>query len=121
MRALLLLSLLLLLPAGSRALAAGSPLPELCTAQEVRDLSAAEAERHYPVRLQGVLTFFDQRTPGRAFRFLQDETAGIYIYPPADANGATAGQRAEIEGHSGQCFVANQPGRGNGFPNPDGR
>jgi PAS domain S-box-containing protein len=83
-----------------RSMAADAPLRELHTAQEVRDLSASEAERHYPVRLQGVLTFFDQRTPSREFRFLQDETAGIYIYPPADANGATAGQCAEIEGHS---------------------
>lgn len=79
-----------------------TPLPELRTAEEVRQLSAEEAERHYPVRLQGVLTFFDQSTPVKAFRFLQDETAGIYIYPPGDFTNAVAGERVEVEGHTSQ-------------------
>ncbi len=98
---LAVLCLAQLLLGRARAATSELPLRELCTAQEVRQLSAQEAERHYPVRLQGVLTFFDQRTPGKEFRFLQDETAGIYFYPPADIT-AAPGQRAEIEGHTGQ-------------------
>jgi PAS domain S-box-containing protein len=74
-------------------------LPVLQTALEVRQLSAAEAAKGYPVRLAGVLTFFDQRTPGKEFRFLQDATGGIYIYPPGDV-AAAAGQRVEVEGHT---------------------
>jgi hypothetical protein len=96
------LALLLLLPAAMRVLGVEGALRELRTAEEVRQLSEEEAERHYPVRLKGVLTFFDQRAPGKEFRFLQDETAGIYFYPPADVAEVTAGQRAEIEGHTGR-------------------
>lgn len=81
--------------------AADEPLPVLRTAQEIRQLSATEAARRYPVQLKGVLTFFDQRTPGKEFRFLQDDTAGIYIYPPADVAGAAAGQQAEVDGFTG--------------------
>jgi len=73
----------------------------LRTAEEVRQLSADEAKKRQPVRLEGVLTFFDQRTPGKEFRFLQDATAGIYIYPPADVAGAAAGQRVRVEGFTG--------------------
>ena len=79
-------------------------LPELRTAEEVRRLSPAEAERHYPVRLRGTVTFFDQRIPTAAFRFVQDETAGIYFYPQTaeeNTNLAT-GQLVEIEGLTGQ-------------------
>ncbi len=52
-------------------------LPELTTAEQVRALSAAEAARHYPVHLRGVVTFFDQK---EFLRFLQDDTGGIYFY-----------------------------------------
>jgi PAS domain S-box-containing protein len=79
-------------------------LPELRTAAQVRSLSAEEADRHYPVRLRGVLTFFDQKTPTHEFRFLQDETAGIYFYvdnaaliPPL-----RTGQTLELEGQTGK-------------------
>jgi len=80
---------------------ADDTLPLLRTAEEVRQLTAVEAKRNYPVRLQGVLTFYDERTPGKSFRFLQDDTAGIYIYPPANVAGAAVGQRVEAEGHTG--------------------
>jgi PAS domain S-box-containing protein len=52
-------------------------LPELTTAEQVRNLSAEEANRHYPVHLRGVVTFFD---PKQFLRFLQDDTDGIYFY-----------------------------------------
>ena len=92
---------LMLLLAGAVPLAAEDVLPVLHTAQEIRQLTADEAKRNYPVKLAGVLTFFDQRIPGKEFRFLQDDTAGIYIYPPAGVAGAVAGMRAEVEGHTG--------------------
>ena len=86
--------------AGLSGLARDGSLPELHTAQEVRRLSPAEAERFYPVRLRGVVTFFDQRIPTAAFRFVQDETAGIYFYPGATVSTTNiqTGQLVEVVG-----------------------
>lgn len=74
----------------------------LRTAAAVRQLSPEEADRKLPVRLEGVLTFFDQRTPGKEFRFLQDDTAGIYIYPPTYIEGAAVGKKVVVEGRTGR-------------------
>jgi PAS domain S-box-containing protein len=81
-----------------------APLEELRTAEQVRRLPPREAERHYPVRLQGVLTFFDQKRPTKVFQFVQDETAGIYFYLSAGADnpGLATGQKVQIEGETGQ-------------------
>ena len=49
-------------------------LPELRTAEAVRRLTAEQAERGYPVRLRGVVSFFNQTLFSR---FVQDDTAGI--------------------------------------------
>src|SRR5690348_3331688 len=46
------------------------PLPELLTAAQVRSLTAEQAARHYPVRLRGVVTFYEQSLFSR---FVQDE------------------------------------------------
>jgi len=56
-------------------LAAEIPNRILTTAVEVRSLSALEADRHYPVKLRGVVTFYDEALYSR---FVQDETADIY-------------------------------------------
>jgi hypothetical protein len=70
---------------------------ELRTADQVRRLSAEQAARQMPVRLQGVVTFFDENLYSR---FVQDGTAGIYLQstnlPPL-----TAGQLIEVEGMTG--------------------
>ena len=76
-----------------------APLPELQTAEQVRQLTPEQAARHYPVRLRGVLTFFDQ---AQFYRFFQDDTAGIYLFP-SDALTNTAlatGELVEIEGQT---------------------
>ncbi len=67
-------------------------------------MSPAEAERHYPVHLRGTLTYFDQRVPTAAFRFVQDDTAGIYFYPQTseEMTNLATGQLVEIEGLTGQ-------------------
>jgi signal transduction histidine kinase len=75
-------------------------LPELTTAEQVRDLSPEEAARHYPVHLKGVITFSDQT---QFLRFVQDETAGIYFFArdaQYGAAGLKSGDKVEIEGHS---------------------
>ena len=76
-----------------------TPLPELQTAEQVRQLTPEQAARHYPVRLRGVLTFFDQ---GQLYRFFQDDTAGVYLFPSdALTNAALAtGELVEIEGQT---------------------
>jgi len=84
--------LLLLLPSNCLRLQGKDvPLEELRTAEQIRQLTQEEAARQYPVRLRGVVTFFDQ---SHYFRFLQDDTAGIYFFlddspdnpPLAEAN-----------------------------------
>src|ERR1700690_110701 len=60
--------------------AADNTLPELRTAEQIRRMSAEQAERHYPVRLRGVITDFDHRIFTQVYRFIQDDTAGIYFY-----------------------------------------
>ena len=67
-------------------------------------MPAEQAERHYPVRLRGVITFFDQKIPNKAYRFIQDDTAGIYFYidPKIADQSLQPGQFVEIEGETGQ-------------------
>ena len=74
-----------------------TPLEELRTAEQIRQLTQEQAAHQYPVRLQGVVTFFDQTN---YFRFLQDDTAGIYFFldNSTDNPPLAAGQLVEIEG-----------------------
>lgn len=72
-----------------------SPLQELHTAAEVRRLTPEQAAMHYPVRLKGVITAFDQ---SKFARVIQDETAGIYIGDPGNLPQLTPGDVVEIEG-----------------------
>src|SRR2546423_8619491 len=92
------LGLLLLLAALSPS-PAQPALPELRTAQEIRQLAAEQAARHYPVHLRGVVTFFD---PAQFYRFIQDDTAGIYFYLDGaiDSPALAVGQLIEIEGET---------------------
>ncbi len=55
---------------------AQTPLPVLTNAWQVHHLSSAEADRGYPVRVQGVVTYYDSQIPEL---FIQDETDGIFI------------------------------------------
>lgn len=74
-----------------------APLQELQTAGQIRQLTREQAARQNPVRLQGVVTFFDQKN---FFRFMQDDTAGIYFYLDATTHypPLAAGQLVELEG-----------------------
>ena len=86
-----------------RAMAEDKPLTELRTADQVRRLSTAQADLRYPVRLRGVVTFFDDHIPTKSFRFIQDDTAGIYIYVDGSTNNPPlrTGQLVEVEGETG--------------------
>ena len=70
-------------------------LPLLTRMEQVRNLTLDEAKLGYPVRLRGVVTYFN---PTESDLFIQDSTAGIYI-DIGDAKVAVRpGQFLEVEG-----------------------
>jgi hypothetical protein len=83
---------------------AGRPLRVLRSVREVHHLPAEEAKRGYPVRLRGVVTYFDPTVP---FLFLQDATGGTYINCEGDAGlRLEAGQLVEVDGESDPGYFA---------------
>jgi PAS domain S-box-containing protein len=68
---------------------------QLRTAAEVRGLTVEQAQRQLPVKLRGVVTFFDENLFSR---FIQDETAGIYLRESTNTPWLTPGQVVEVEG-----------------------
>ncbi len=86
---------------GAAAFAAEPPaessgnLPELRTAAQVRRLSTEQAAQHYPVRLRGVVTFYNQSLFSR---FVQDDTAGIYLGDYPNPVPLPPGQFVEVVG-----------------------
>lgn len=93
-----------LLAAGGTAKAVDMSLPVLHTTEEIRRMPSQQAERHYPVHLHGVITYFDQRTSTKAYRFIQDDTGGIYFYSGAEIAGQNfkEGQLVDLDGETGQ-------------------
>jgi signal transduction histidine kinase/DNA-binding response OmpR family regulator len=73
-------------------------LPVLQSTSRIRNLSVVEAGRAYPVKLSGVVTYFDEI---ERLLFLQDREGGIFVDPPASFSGRVdAGTEVEIEGVS---------------------
>lgn len=70
---------------------------ELTTAAAVRGLTVSEAQEHNPVRLRGVVTFFDEPLYSR---FIQDETAGIYLRESTNTPPLQPGQWVEVLGQT---------------------
>jgi hypothetical protein len=79
---------------------ANPKLPILLKIGQIRGLSAQEASRGYPVRITGVISYWD---PGAYLQFVQDDTAGVYLdLSKFDGDpGVLAGTRVEIAGFSG--------------------
>jgi PAS domain S-box-containing protein len=71
---------------------------ELITADQVRRLTPEQAEQHLEVRLKGVVTFYDAALYSR---FIQDETAGIYLQDITNGLALRPGQLVEVEGRTG--------------------
>jgi len=95
----LVMALMVLMGGGLLSPGQNAPLKELQNAEQVRQLTLRQATNHYPVRLRGVVTFFD---PNQYYQFVQDDTAGIYFslnglpeQPPL-----AAGQLVEMEGEA---------------------
>jgi diguanylate cyclase (GGDEF)-like protein len=56
-------------------------LPVLTTARQVHDLSPYQASFGYPVRLRGVVTFYDAYQEGHRALFIADSTGEVFIAP----------------------------------------
>lgn len=70
----------------------------LTTAQQVRELSPEVAEKNLPVRIQGVVTYYDRCLLNL---FFQDSSAGVFVLVARNINtNITAGQEIEVEGVS---------------------
>jgi PAS domain S-box-containing protein len=69
--------------------------PELRTAEAVRRLTPQEAGQRIPVHLKGVVTFYDEALFSR---FIQDDTAGIYLREMTNMPAMVPGQIVEVEG-----------------------
>jgi PAS domain S-box-containing protein len=76
-----------------------NPSNELDTADQVRRLTPEQAALHYPVRLNGIVTFCD---PNNFYFFIQDKSAGIYfrLDPGLGVPPLASGQWIEIQGEA---------------------
>jgi signal transduction histidine kinase len=75
----------------------------LTTASQVRELSAGEAAKGYPVRLEAVVTYND---PEMRLLFVQDKTAGIYVEAWRHIHYVRAGDRVLVTGRSSPGLFA---------------
>ena len=80
---------------------AAQALPTLTRVEEFGKLSQEELKRGYPVRLRGVITYYD---PSWNSLFIQDETGGLYVAPQGLPESLHAGQLVELEGASGPGY-----------------
>jgi signal transduction histidine kinase len=79
------------------AFAAQTFAQELRTVEAIRELTVAQTKQKIPVHLRGVVTFYDERLYSR---FIQDDTAGIYLQFPANVGppALVPGQLVEVTG-----------------------
>src|ERR1017187_4269321 len=90
-------------PSGLCRAQAQGTLPVLTQAAQIRGLTSREAQRQYPIRLQGVLTYY---MPELRLTFFQDSTAGIYVNMLGTPPEAHTGDLVEVRGVSGAGFFA---------------
>jgi PAS domain S-box-containing protein len=94
------LMLAVLLAAGLLQAEAQGDLPLLTQAAQIRRLAAEEAQRGYPVRLRGVITY-NSSMPEWWVTFFQDSTAGIFIFKSTVRENVRAGDLVEVRGRTG--------------------
>ncbi len=106
-RPLILLLLLIgwvLSPAVIRGQASpGQDLPILTHIRQIREMSTAELGRGYPVRIRGVVTYYNWEEQDL---FVQDSTAGIWVHPGKAKLALRQGEFVEVEGISGVGYLA---------------
>jgi diguanylate cyclase (GGDEF)-like protein len=90
--------------AESICLASDTPskhLPLLTTARQIHGLSPDKASLGYPVRLRGVVTFFDAYQEGHRALFIADSTGEVFIAPGfAPLLSLHAGSLVEVTGET---------------------
>jgi len=72
-----------------------SPGELIVSAQAVRQLGRDRASEHLPVRITGVVTYYD---PDWNLLFVNDDTAGVFVFPHDHVLRVTAGDRVVVEG-----------------------
>ena len=76
-------------------------LPVLTTARQVHGLTVEQASLGYPVRLRGVVTFWDPYQEGHRALFIADSTGGVFVAPGFAPNlPLHAGSLVEVSGVS---------------------
>jgi signal transduction histidine kinase/CheY-like chemotaxis protein len=83
-------------PCRSRPQPDGS-LEVLTKVSRIRALSAAEAGRKYPIRLEGVVTYI---APEYKVAFFQDDTAGIFLWIEQSNGQLAAGDLVQVRGNT---------------------
>ena len=78
-------------------------LPVLTQVAAIRTLTVSQARLGFPVRLRGMVTYFDTIGPDM---FFQDSTGGIWVHWTPDRPRAKAGQLIELEGVTTQTDFA---------------
>ena len=69
----------------------------LTRVRDIRQLTEDEASRHHPVRIVGVVTYFD---PAWAMLFIQDDTSGIFVDVHRQDLQVRTGDLVEVSGAS---------------------
>jgi signal transduction histidine kinase len=96
----LLLLLLVLLPVEPLLAQPANTLTCLTNAQQVRELDPGTAGKNLPIRMSGIVTYYDAPLFNL---FFQDATAGIFVLVAPDiSTNIAAGQEIEVVGVSGK-------------------
>lgn len=90
--------LLIAIGAGTTWAQSQTPPAVIQTANEIRQLGPEQAAQKLPVRIRGVVTFWDN---GLYSRFVQDASAGIYLQEMTNMPPISPGQMVEVEGFTG--------------------
>jgi PAS domain S-box-containing protein len=83
----------------SMATAPSTNLPLLTEIRQVRQLKSEEARQRFPVRVTGLVTFYDAVW---GLLFVQDREAGIYVHLASRRFPLRAGQQVRVEGRTDQ-------------------
>ncbi len=79
-----------------------APLPVLTTARQIRNLTPQQANLGYPVHIRAIVTFY---APFRRDLFVQDSTAGIFVWRDKFRSPLRAGDLIEVDGVSEGDFA----------------
>jgi signal transduction histidine kinase/DNA-binding response OmpR family regulator len=82
---------------GSGQSSLGDGVPTLTKVAQIRSLSAAEAKRKRPIRLEGVITY---TAPEYRVTFFQDDSAGIFLFIGQSDSPPAAGSLVSVEGNT---------------------